>query len=204
MRKRTMAAIALLGGLMLIGGSASTAGAEAPADETAEATAAAVPTNPGIRLVNVEQRYDWDTDRNCAATGSRNSETDIVMWDGCNRDGAAWDINFLRRNSAGTPLYEIKHPYSGLCLSLEGVESGHPPSEADAQLEPCERQHDAVWWFRDNGNGQVLVRPYLKNSAGRYPCLEADAGDLAGDVTVQVYDCPSSNMREWVLNNSWS
>jgi hypothetical protein len=74
------------------------------------------------------------------------------------------------------------------------------------QQEPCERQHDALWWFRLDGNGHLLVRPYLKNSAGRYPCLEANNGVDPGWIQVQVRDCSSSDHREWDIvlrDSSW-
>ena len=54
----------------------------------------------------------------------------------------------------------------------------------------------------ERGHGNVLVRPYLKNSVGRYPCLEADDSDLVGAVQIQIWDCPTSQMREWRLRKA--
>jgi hypothetical protein len=202
----------------LIGGQV-TASAAAPAQEQDDPDLSASagdrlpsPYNePTIELVNTGMYYSGDqTEAACARVqGSRDTETDIVMEWNCADAGEGWrqwDINFVRYNAAGTPLYEFRNPHTDLCLSLEGVESGavdDPNNGADAQQEPCERQHDALWWFRIEG-GSVLVRPYLKNSAGRYPCLEADAWDDIGAKQVQVWDCSSSDLREWdiVLRDS--
>lgn len=194
----------------LVGGQA-TAVAAAPTQEDPDLSASVgerlpSPYNePTIELVNTGMYYSGNqTESACARVqGSRESETDIVMEWNCADAGEGWrewDINFVRYNAAGTPLYEFKNPHTGYCLSLEGPETGDvvkPDNGTDAQQEPCERQHDALWWFRFDGAGNVLVRPYMKNSAGRYPCLEADAWDDVGAKQVQVWDCSSSNLREW-------
>jgi hypothetical protein len=190
---------------------ATPAGADVPVDDPdVAASAVAVPRDPGTWFVNVEDSIDPDNpyDAWCAGVqGSRDSEVDVVdQW--CLTDGQGWvqwDIDLLGHNAAGTPLYQIRNPYTGYCLSLEEVESGavvKPDNGKDAQQEPCEKQHDAVWWFSSDGHGNVLVRPYLKNSVGRYPCLEADDSDLVGAVQIQIWDCPTSQMREWRLRKA--
>jgi hypothetical protein len=102
----------------------------------------------------------------------------------------------LRNSGAGEVCCLPPAPYTGHCLSLEGPETDDvvkPDNGTGAQQEPCERQHDALWWFRLDGNGHVLARPYLKNSAGRYPCLEADNGFDPGWIQVQGVSAASQH-----------
>jgi hypothetical protein len=204
--KRRLTAAATLAALVLAGQTAAPAQAEVPGDDPdVAASAVPVPRNPGTRFYNVE---DSIHDPYCAGVqGSRDSEVDVVD-QYCHGNGQGWlqwDIDQVKVNAAGTPIYQIRNPHTDYCLSLEGVESGaidKPDNGKDAQQEPCEKQHDALWWFSTDGRGHMLVRPYLKNSAGRYPCLEADDSDFVGAVQVQIWDCASSQMREWQLWNN--
>jgi hypothetical protein len=205
MRTRWLVVLATLAAALLVG--PTTATAQVP-DDGPDASASAslrlpAPFNePTVEFVNTGMGPMSQTDGWCmAVTESTSRDEDLGMWEGCAGSGESWrqwDINFTNQwSTGGTPLYEIKNPHTGFCLSLEQTETGAANDGYDAQQEPCERRDDALWWFSSDGHGHVLVRPYLKNSAGRYPCLEADHNDLAGWIQVQIYDCGNTAWREW-------